>query len=375
MIVGVIGTSECVDSVIATLDKPFVHIDSNKILRLLTGEKSYSLLTRSYHKMYAIKAWENLLGNVVITGNLLLDSTVCSWLVKDSGNAVLVAVNDNNQNEQKRFYDFVSKHNKNVYLLNVNEECELPSVLIRKLFNANMCTDKELAKLSYVEDKNMTIEESIKKAMAELGMEVEQESLDTKKPSNTGTKNKKKISKDCAEDKCKDTEVDEKTGDSEDLENTPVCPVKKTNNRVENVRQPEETESSDDEASSLFVKVEDGSMAILIPKNLPLKSKSIAGMDFMVATVKVPDLSLKNLQELTIVDSSTNDNSVSKVVRKPILVEKDSHVHGLQELISMKKELDEEIKINREQGNEEKVSELRKKRRAIRNKINAVKND
>lgn len=373
MIVGVIGTSECVDSVINALDKPIVHIDSNKILRLLTGEKSYSLLTRSYHKMYAIKSWENLLGNVVITGNLLLDSTVCSWLVKDSENAVLVAVNDNNQNEQKRFYDFVSKHKKNVYLLNVNEEYELPSVLIRELFNANMCTDKDLAKLSYVEDKNMTIEESIKKAMAELGMEVEQESSDTKKPVNTGAKNKKKSNKDCAEDKCKDTEVDEKTGDSEDLENTPVCPVKKPNNRVEDVRHTEETESSDDEAQSLFVKVEDGSMAILIPKNLPLKSKSIAGMDFMVATVKVPDLSLKNLQELTIVDSSTNDNSVREVVRKPILVEKDEQ--GLQELISMKKELDEEIKISREQGNEEKVSELRKQRRAIRNKINAVKND
>lgn len=372
MIVGVIGTSECVDSVIDALDKPIVHIDSNKVLRLLTGEKSYSLLTRSYHKMYAIKAWENLLGNIIITGNLLLDSTVCSWLVKDSENAVLVAVNDN-QNEQKRFYDFVSKHKKNVYLLNVNEEYKLPSVLIRELFNANMCTDKELAKLSYVEDKNMTIEESIKKAMAELGMEVEQESLDTKKPSNTGTKNKKKSNKDCAEDKCKDTEADEKTGDSEDLENTPVRPVKKPNNRVKNVRHTEETESSDDEASSLFVKVDDGSMAILIPKNLPLKSKSIAGMDFMVATVKVPDLSLKNLQELTIVDSSTNDNSVSDVVRKPMLIEKDNQ--GLQELISKKKELDEEIKINREQGNEEKVSELRKQRRAIRNKINAVKND
>jgi hypothetical protein len=325
--------------------------------------------------MYAIKAWENLLGNVVITGNLLLDSTVCSWLVKDSENVVLVAVNDNNQNEQKRFYDFVSKHKKNVYLLNVNEKYELPSVLIRELFNANMCTDKELAKLSYVEDKNMTIEESIKKAMAELGMEVEQESLDTKKPVNTGAKNKKKSNKDCAEDKCKDTEVDEKTRDSEDLEeNIPdVESVSKPNNRAENVRHTEETESSDDEASSLFVKVEDGSMAILIPKNLPLKSKSIAGMDFMVATVKVPDLRLKNLQELTIVDSSTNDNSVSEVVRKPILIEKDEQ--GLQELISKKKELDEEIKINREQGNEEKVSELRKQRRAIRNKINAVKND
>lgn len=371
MIVGVIGTSECVDSVIDALDKPFVHIDSNKILRLLTGEKLYSLLTRSYHKMYAIKAWENLLGNVVITGNLLLDSTVCSWLVKDSGNAVLVAVNDN-QDEQKRFYDFVSKHKKNVYLLNVNEEYELPSVLIRELFNANMCTDKELAKLSYVEDKNMTIEESIKKAMAELGMEVEQESLDTKKPNNTGTKNKKKSNKDCSEDKCKDTKADEETSTSEDLENTPVCPVKKPNNRAENVQHIDETESSD-ETSSLFVKVEDGSMAILIPKNLPLKSKSIAGMDFMVATVKVPDLSLKNLQELTIVDSSTKDNGVSDVVRKPILIEKDEQ--GLQELISKKKELDEEIKINREQGNEEKVSELRKQRRAIRNKINAVKND
>lgn len=371
MIVGVIGTSECVDSVIDALGKPIVHIDSNKVLRLLTGEKLYSLLTRSYHKMYAIKAWENLLGNVVITGNLLLDSTVCSWLVKDSGNAVLVAVNDN-QNEQKRFYDFVSKHKKNVYLLNVNEEYELPSVLIRELFNANMCTDKDLAKLSYVEDKNMTIEESIKKAMAELGMEVEQESLDTKNPVKTGTKNKKKSNKDCAEDKCKDTEADEETSTSEDLD-TPVCPVKKPNNRASIVNHTEETESSDDETSSLFVKVEDGSMAILIPKNLPLKSKSIAGMDFMVATVKVPDLSLKNLQELTIVDSSTNDNSVSEVVRKPILIEKDEQ--GLQELISMKKELDEEIKINREHGNEEKVSELRKQRRAIRNKINAVKND
>lgn len=373
MIVGIVGTSECVDSVINTLDKPIVHIDSNKILRLLTGEKLYSLLTRSYHKMYAIKAWENLLGNVIITGNLLLDSTICSWLIKDTSNTVLVAVDDNNPNEQKRFYDFVSKHKKNVHLLNVNEEYKLPSVLIRELFNANMCTDKDLAKLSYVEDKNMTIEESIKKAMAELGMEVEQESSDTKKPSNTVAKNKKKSNKDCAEDKCKDTEVGEETSDSEDLENTPVRPVKKPSNRVENVHHAEETESGDDSASSLFVKVEDGSMAILIPKNLPLKSKSIAGMDFMVATVKVPDLSLKNLQELTIVDSCTNNNSVKEVVRKPILIEKDNQ--GLQELISMKKELDEEIKINREQGNEEKVSELRKQRRAIRNKINAVKND
>lgn len=370
MIVGVIGTSECVDSVIATLDKPIVHIDSNKILRLLTGEKLYSLLTRSYHKMYAIKAWENLLGNVIITGNLLLDSTVCSWLVNDSENAVLVAVNDN-QNEQKRFYDFVSKHKKNVYLLNVNEEYELPSVLIRELFNANMCTDKDLAKLSYVEDKNMTIEESIKKAMAELGMEVEQESLDTKKPVNTSAKNKKKSNNDKGEEeKHKDAESDE--SDNEDLEEPDIQPVKKPNNRVESA-QPVETESSDDEAQSLFVKIDNDSMAILIPKNLPLKSKIIAGMNFMVATVKVPDLSLKNLQELTIVDSSTNDNSVSEVVRKPILIEKDEQ--GLQELISKKKELDEEIKINREQGNEEKVSELRKHRRAIRNKINAVKND
>lgn len=369
MIIGVIGTSECVDYVINTLDKPIVHIDSNKILRLLTGEKLYSLLTRSYHKMYAIKAWENMLGNIIITGNLLLDSTVCSWLVKDSGNAVLVAVNDN-QNEQKRFYDFVSKHKKNVYLLNVNEEYELPSVLIQELFNANMCTDKDLAKLSYVEDKNMTIEESIKKAMAELGMEVEQESLDTKKPISTGTKNKKKSNKDCAEDKCNDAEVDEKTGDSEDLEKPDIQPVNKPDNKVERVQPADET---NDEASSLFVKVDGDSMAILIPKNLSLKSKSIAGIDFMVATVKVPDLGLKNLQELTIVDRCTNDNSVKEIVRKPILLEKDSQ--GLQELISMKKELDEEIKISREQGDEEKVSELRKQRRAIRNKINAIKND
>lgn len=156
---------------------------------------------------------------------------------------------------------------------------------------------------------------------------------------------------------------------------------------------PEDTEQTqEDESQEIYCKIKDGKLALLMPVGLPMEEQEIAGMKVNVLTVSLPDLDAVRLQSLEVF----NPFKPQTIVRVPIILEKDnepeskpvkkqkpaatseytgkqaSDTDDLVELLALKKSLDGQIKDARASGDESLVNELRKQRRAVRNKINQL---
>lgn len=205
---------------------------------------------------------------------------------------------------------------------------------------------------------SMTITESIKKAMAELGIPSDEISLDEPKATKL---TKKGVSN--GENKPKE----------EPFMNPPV---------------EESGESDEDAVLSVFCKVKGDKMVLFFPKDYPFEVTNFGDLMLNTLTFELPDYNNSKLQELSIILSSSQ--IVDKIVRTPIILPKEdktkavkpktpsrtvdsSEGDDLDALTQRKAELDAQIKDARHNGDEELVNQLRKERRVVRGKINKLK--
>lgn len=372
-------------------------------------------VSSNYKKLF-LKSMENTYGEVIISGNLLLDESVLHWILSEGGAVGVVTgskleeypisiledtlkyyVDKSMQKYELEtrwnlMYERLQKtHSDRVYLLNLyDSESEELTKLIELISSESKEHKKEsnespmevLVNItnSCMEVNNMgniSIEESIKKAMAELGMEVEGEELvKSEKEPVVVTKPKTKKEK----------------------KENPKPPVKeKTKVEVEDT---ENTTEESDSPTSIFCKISGSNMALLIPEGLTLEKRTIGNMKFDVATVSIPDFTSGKLQELPMVVETPKqpklssimnppENSTSKAKKtvetskqpdkqlesksKTPRVKTEVIEKNLDELRAEKARLDSEIKAARENRDLEKVELLRKQRRAVRKKINMMK--
>lgn len=396
MIIGLVGpVGQDIQSVSELLseDRDFQVVDSIQMLRLADRKLMGSLTTQLYHKKYVLKKFEQEFGTVLVTGNLVLSEDICEWILQDGGVIVVVSrdklesydkevleaigtyweeLHTQKYNLEVRFkkvYERLSKFesNNNLHLIDLADEDTTALETLMEISqnweesNGIENSYENLIELITIrkEDNTMTMEESIKKAMRELGMDVD----DTPTPEVT---TKKAIEPKKPE---KVVKVD-KPEPKKDIMNPPAESV------VE-----EDTEEA--EESAIFVKITDTTMALLIPAGMTLEHQNIGGMEFNVATVSIPDWHSRKLQELPLAIQQKTPEPV-KVERKSVKVEKPEkkvekpvkvvvESDDLNELQEEKSRLDAEIKKYRAAGDIDTVNELRKQRRAVRNKINKLK--
>ena len=410
MIIGIIGVNNDIDQVADLLcsTKDLQHVDMIEVLRLSDRYMVGSLTTKLYHKKYVLKKLESIFGTVVVSGNLVLSEDVCEWLLSN-GNVVTVASRDKLESYDKstikqaeKYWEdkTVQRYNLEVRFKKVHEKLHKNSEQVYRIDLSNdnsddlnellglieTCDDssksdadpRELLELiETIKEVNdtMTMEESIKKAMRELGMEVDDIEGETpqetpKKQPKEQPKKKTQAPKVAAEEKSK-----------KDFMNPP-----------KEVEEAETTESSeeDDNESSIFVKFTDNAMALLIPVGMKLERQTIGGMEFDVATVAVPDVNSRKLQELEFITAPAVKVADKKIVRTPIISSKPADTEKVQpksdkpmktivvsgnlsDLQEEKARIDAEIKKYRKMGDMDTVNALRKQRHAVRNKINKLK--
>lgn len=407
MIIGIIGVNNDIDQVADLLcnTKDLQYVDMIEVLRLSDRYMIGSLTTKLYHKKYVLKKLESIFGTVVVSGNLVLSDDVCEWLLSN-GNVVAVASRDklesydkstikqaekywedktvqryNLEVRFKKVHEKLHKNSEQVYRIDLsNDNCDDLNELLGLI---ETCDDssrtdvdpRELLELietiKEVSD-TMTMEESIKKAMRELGMEVDD--IEGESPQETSKKQPKEQPKKKAAPKASEEK-----------------PKKDFMNPPKEVEETEATESfEEDESESIFVKFTDNAMALLIPVGMKLERQTIGGMEFDVATVAVPDVNSRKLQELEFITAPTVKTPDKKVVRTPIISSKPANTEKVQpkvdkpmktivvsgnlsDLQEEKARIDAEIKKYRKMGDMDTVNALRKQRHAVRNKINKLK--
>ena len=207
------------------------------------------------------------------------------------------------------------------------------------------------------------IEESIRIAMRELGIDTDDTDTDTEEVVTENDVTEE------VEDTIEDTSVDV----SEDVEET-----------SEDVEESDESETT----PAVYVKIKDGVVALIFSSDIEFQHKELGGQPMNVLSFKMPDVSSEKLQELEVISESEKpectktEKEVKKpepekkaVKRTPIVNKEDSTEDSndvLTELKNQKQAIDLQIKEARADGDTELVNSLRKQRRALRNKINSI---
>lgn len=398
MIIGVIGPVLQDTQLVADLvteEKSIQIVDSLEVIRAMDRKYLNSITTQEYHKKYFLKQLESELGTLVVMGNIILNQKVCQWILQDGGIVIVVSRNkmedydgivlENtevywaDEDIQRYELEYKFKHLfevlqqsiqrlDNLYLIDLtDEDSEDLNRLVKQSqeWEDSQVTGLSLGELLTMvigkEDKHMTMEESIRQAMKELGVEMDDEPTETVEKPKT-TKKKQKPEK-------------------------PVAPKSKevVEKKQENLQEEQENLESDsdiEQIESIFVKLTDTTMALLLPVDIQLEKQFIGGRDFNVATVAIPDWSNRKLQELELKgEKKQEETSKSKPVekskpkantaQKPVKTTVVSD--NLKELQEEKAKLDAEIKKYRAAGDMDMVNTLRKQRRAVRGKINSLK--
>lgn len=405
MIVGVIGpvSDDCQMVIdLLTEDSVFQVVDGIEVIRRMDRKSISSITSKDYHKRYFLASLENAFGSCIFTGNLILSPSICEWILNNGGKIIIVSRDDLNSydssvlqrtgsywedpaiqryelvNRFKRLYEDLSSKFGTESVFKIDLSDENSEDLLRlveqsqswKPSNQSGVDFDELLKIVVRKgDNTMTMEESIKRAMQELGVDLGDDtgsmpvSESVKKP----TEMKKSASKRMVEI---EVPVEQSTKKSE--------PSEEQLDELDGQLSIEDLDSgtakeNDNDDESIFVKLTDTTMALLIPEGLHLETQVIGGETFKVATVSIPDFHNHKLQELTI-DKFTSSEEGPVEPKKPVEV---SVIHApgdsLEELRQEKARLDAEIKKYRAEGDLDTVNALRKQRRIIRGKINSLK--
>lgn len=155
----------------------------------------------------------------------------------------------------------------------------------------------------------------------------------------------------------------------------------------DDVPEDSETVVEDNESSSVvYVKIKDGVVALIFGSDIEFQHKKLNGQYMNILSFKMPDITSDKLQELElIIEDKSKSVKIEKEVKKNNVV-KDSikrtpivkddtpsdELNDIEELKRQKHALDLKIKSARSDGDVELVNSLRKQRRSIRNKINSI---
>lgn len=398
MIIGIVGPVEQdIQAIIEMITEShqIQVVDSVNVIRLMDRRHINSITTQVNHKKVFLKKLEQEFGTVIVTGNLILSEDICSWILENQGVLIVVSrdklenydEHDLDVSEEywcdpvvqryelelrfKRLYESLSKsYSKDLYLIDLsNEDSEdlMSLAEVCESWSDSYQSGFTMTEIENIvdgkEDTTMTMEESIKKAMAELGVNIDETPEEPKQVE----KPKKKVAK-------KPVRV-------EQVQEEPEQNDEQLDGQMSIEDYEHEVESQESEtAESIFVKISGNTMALMIPAGMKLEKQSIAGMDFEVATVPIPDLNSSKLQELYVKKTITTSKPE---VEKPQKVEPEKMAKkptktivasgNLDDLHAEKARLDAEIKKYRAAGDMETVNALRKQRRAVRGKINSLK--
>lgn len=387
MIVGIVGpdVGEVQQFVQNTLaEKHIQAVDFKQICQHLQDKVLNSLMTQEFHQKYFLKHLESQLGTVVITGNLLLNPSLCRWILEEQGTVIIVLNKPTELDPSwyskywsqepvreyelgQRFTDLYKQLQKShigqLYMISLKQAQQIK---IQNWSNSKIygLDDQSLANYALGKgDETMSMEDSIRQAMKELGIALGQPSeevipITLPTPEETQA-NSSEIS----------TETDQVSSFDEE----------ETSTQAQQLTFPEFEEENTQK--SIFVKLTDTNMAILFPANLELEQKVIGGVEYNVATVEIPDLNDRKLQELKSINNTPAVKAIQPTTQtqKPIkatkvdeLIKTSVSMEDLEALKQEKARLDVEIKQNRAAGNLDTVNVLRKQRRAIRAKINKL---
>ena len=372
-------------------------IDTNDIIRAVPNRNyKNSLIVDDTNKKVLLKNLENHMGSLVATSNLVLTENVCKWLLSNGHSVAIVArsnltdydpVDVSNQRKYwgdedvlkfeledryKELYNRLSTTNsENLYWIDLSTDSEDLDRLCERMSNEKSTKydiNNIINQFNKDEDR-MTIQESIQKAMKELGIDL-----------NTTEGAEKKVTT-----KPPKKEIKEVSADTTIIKE-PKPPLEANSNTSTDNSKPMEPTTPNE----LYVKITADAMAIMIPTELKMDTREIGGDKFYVATVALPDLNSRSLQVLRAVSGNNQTKPVSQLAKgapkaedkpvepKPKAEPKPrSHiiVSGvtLEELTAEKHEWDAKIKEARSAGNADLVNEYRKHRRAVRSKINELK--
>jgi hypothetical protein len=211
-----------------------------------------------------------------------------------------------------------------------------------------------------------TMEEKIRKAMAELGLDPD--GGDTNDKPTKVTVKTKQLESTKKESVSKPTQAvvpNKKADVSEKPKRAAVVTEKKV-----------ETQTDVQVPQSIFMKISGNHMVLLIPEGLELDKQVIGGNTYNTVAVQVPDFGGK-LYEMPLINTAHTVSKSNTVVRVPIIMPKtepsqSSNDEYLENLLKEKSRLDAEIKAARASHDDNLVNDLRKQRRSIRARINHI---
>ena len=318
MIVSVLG------SAVDYSGSKFQVIDLYKVMdmgTLLYYPKKFKLLQKL----------EQVYGNIIVVGDIFLDSEVRQSITESGGTSYVM---------ESKFSTAIEEINNPKIDLNKSDVVitELPN------FDEFETNRKEVV--------NMSIEESILRAMKDLGVE----------PDEPVPEPMKKPVEPVPEPIVEPVTPEPEELSLEDLpdlvEETPQkvvvedLPSKETKTEI----RPQEFDLD------VYLKIKDGTIALFIPADFEFDVQDIGGIKYNTMVFRAPDLGNTSLQSLKV------ENAKKPVI--PVVKSEPVDDSDLSELVKTKTSLDRQIKTAREEGNKELVKQLRKQRRTVRKQIN-----
>ena len=360
MIIGVISSTrshiQLIKDAIATR-YDFTHVTERDIVSTIGIGKLVNC-----NKAPLLDSLQDTYGNVLISGDALWSEALCQHLLTNLRGSLLIDITLPKPGElphgQYWGYEgimnwaiqFQSKrapqHEGNVIYLDVDNS----------QFQFNMTVLLETIQQHYDKKEvvTMSMEDVIKRAMADLGIE----SLPTQE-----------VSKDVPEKVIPEPLIEETL---EIAAQHPIALLTNPHPTIEpsNEKSPEKNQipdiSSPINNSTVYLKMRKGTMVLFIPANTQLPAQIIDGVEYQTIVFTAPDLGNTGLQPLKI------QNALEySVKRHPISAHMSSiDTSELQQLLTQKTYLDQNIKEARAANDEARVIELRKQRRLIRRQIN-----
>lgn len=211
-----------------------------------------------------------------------------------------------------------------------------------------------------------TMEEKIRKAMAELGLDPDGgDSNDKPTKVTVKTKQPESTKKESTSKPAQKVVPNKKVDVSEKPKRAAVVSEKKV-----------ETQTDVQVPQSIFMKISGNHMVLLIPEGLKLDKQVIGGNTYNTVAVQVPDFGGK-LYEMPLINTVSTAHKSNTTVRVPIIMPKtevsqSSDDEYMENLLKEKSRLDAEIKAARANHDDNLVNDLRKQRRSIRARINQI---
>ena len=289
---------------------------------------------------------------------------------------------------QELYSTLASRHSDRVcwvdrYIQQLDSNQGLMSVISKATIWADRYVKPTINVESLWGDKNMTIEESIRKAMSELGIEPPDKPLGDM----TGTTVER--------DEAPSASHDSPDKDTDD---------KNTDNKPEQLAfdfdavadepepEPEPEPETKAEPVDVYVKVDDDTMAIIVPSDIDLETRMIGDTSFRVLSISLPDLDVRSLQSVSLVSGATGDAkpttkepTTKKPTKEPVdstgsyddmspdeLLNAYSLSLDVDQLTELKKALDKWTRYYGKSGDDERHQLFRKERRKVRNRINSL---